>query len=72
MGDLGGLTSQLTSSSFGRDVKLEVPCLDAAFAVGLIWLSVARNPDGPTQNKWKSKTNKQNKAPVSFTKIFQP
>ena len=35
MGDLGGLTSQLTSSSFGRDVKLGVPCLDAACTVGL-------------------------------------
>ena len=30
MGDLGGLTSQLTSSSFGRDVKLGVPCQDAS------------------------------------------
>ena len=35
MGDLRGLTSQLTSSSFGRDVKLGVPCLDAACTVGL-------------------------------------
>ena len=35
MGDLGGLTSQLTSSSFGRDVKLGVPCLHAACTVGL-------------------------------------
>ena len=35
MGDLGGLTSQLTSSSFGRDVKLGVPCLDAACTVSL-------------------------------------
>ena len=35
MGDHGGLTSQLTSSSFGRDVKLGVPCLDAACNVGL-------------------------------------
>ena len=59
MGDLGGLTSQLTSSSFGRDVKLGVPCLDAACTVGLNLLSVARNPDKPTQNKLK--TNKTNK-----------
>ena len=29
-----GLTSQLTSSSFGRDVKLRVPSLDAACTVG--------------------------------------
>ena len=35
MGDLGGLTSQITSSSFRRDVKLGVPCLDAACTVGL-------------------------------------
>ena len=35
MGDLGDLTSQLTSSSFGRDVKLGVPCLDAACTMGL-------------------------------------
>ena len=35
MGDLGGLTSQLTLSSFGRDVKLGVPCLDAPCTVGL-------------------------------------
>ena len=30
MGDLGGLTSQLTSLSFGRDAELGVPCLTAA------------------------------------------
>ena len=30
-----GLTSQLTSSSFGRDVKLGVPCQDATCTVGL-------------------------------------
>ena len=35
MGDLGGLTSQLTLSSFRTDVKLGVPCLDAACTVGL-------------------------------------
>ena len=35
MGDLGGLTLQLTLSSFGRDVKLGVPCLDVACTVGL-------------------------------------
>ena len=35
MGDLGGLISQLTSSSFGRDIKVGVPCLDAACTVGL-------------------------------------
>ena len=35
MGDLGGQTSQLTSSSFGRDVNLGVPCLDAACTVSL-------------------------------------
>ena len=29
------LTSQLTSPSFGRDVKLGVPCLEAACTVGL-------------------------------------
>ena len=28
-------TSQLTSPSFGRDVKLGVPCLDAVCTVGL-------------------------------------
>ena len=27
MGDLGGLTSQLTLPSFGRNVKLGVPCV---------------------------------------------
>ena len=58
MGDLGGVTSQLTSSSYGRDVKLEVPCLDAACTVGLE-LSVARSPDEPTQNKLE--TNKKTK-----------
>ena len=47
------IMSQLTSSSFGRNVKLGVPCLDAACKVGLNQLSVARNPDKPTQNKWK-------------------
>ena len=57
MGDLGGLVSQLTSSSFRRDVKLGLACLDAACTVGLNDLSVARNPDKPTQNKLK--TNKQ-------------
>ena len=35
VGDLGGLTSQLTSSSFGRDVNLGFPCLDAACTAGL-------------------------------------
>ena len=29
------LTSQLTPPPFGRDVKLGVPCLDAAYIVGL-------------------------------------
>ena len=55
MGDLGGLTSQLTSSFFGREVKLGVPCLNAACTVSLNLLSVARNPDKPTQNKLKTK-----------------
>ena len=32
---LRGLTSQLAALSFGRDVKLGVPCLDAACTVGL-------------------------------------
>ena len=60
MGDLAGQTSQLTSPSFGRDVKLRVPCLDAACTMDLNKL---RNPDKPTQNKLK--TNKQtNKLPV--------
>ena len=40
MGDLGGLTSQFTSPSFRRDVKLGVPCLDAACTVGLNLLSL--------------------------------
>ena len=57
MGDLGDLTSQLISSSFARDVILGVPCLDAAFTMGLNHCSVARNLDKPTQNKLK--TNKQ-------------
>ena len=35
MGDLGGLTLQLTSSFFGRNVKLGVQCLDVACTVGL-------------------------------------
>ena len=61
MGDLGGLTSQLTPSSFGRDVKLGVPCLDAACTVGPNKLSVARNPDKPTQNKLKTKQNSKRK-----------
>ena len=43
MGDLGGLTSQLTSSYFGKDVKIGVPCLDAACMVSLNWLLIARN-----------------------------
>ena len=60
MGYLGGLTSQLTSSSFGRDVKLGVPCLDAACTVGLNYLSVARNPDKPTENKLKTKKKHKN------------
>ena len=58
MSDVGGLTSQLTSSSFGRDVKLGVLCLDAAYTVGLNQLSVARTPDKATQNNMKQ-TNKQ-------------
>ena len=57
MGDLRGLTSQLISS-FGRDIKLGVPCLDVACTVGLNQLSFARNSDKPTQNKLKNK--KQN------------
>ena len=61
MGDLGGLTSQLTSSSFGRDAELGVRCLDAACTVGLNSLSKARNPDKPTQNKLKTNKNKQMK-----------
>ena len=67
MGDLGGLTSQLTSSSFKRDVKLGFPCRDAACAMDLNLLSVARNPDKPTQNKLKSK--KKN-ARVHFSQPF--
>ena len=35
VGNLRGLTSQLTSPSFGGDVKLGVPCLDMACTVGL-------------------------------------
>ena len=35
IGDHGDLTSQLTPSSFGRDAKLGVPCLDAACTMGL-------------------------------------
>ena len=58
MGDLGGLTSELTSSSFGRHVKLGVPCLDAACTVDLNQLSVASNPDKPTQNRLKNKPRK--------------
>ena len=57
MGHLEGLTSQLTSSSYRRDVKLGVPCLDAACTMSLNLLSVARNPDKCTQNKLKSKAN---------------
>ena len=34
MGDLGGLTSQLTSLSFGRDVTLGDPCLTEAMCSG--------------------------------------
>ena len=53
IGDLGG------------NVKLEVPCKDAACTVGLNQLSVARNPDKPTQNKFKNKQrllyNEENK-----------
>ena len=65
MGDLGGLTSQLISSSFGRAVKLGVPHLDAASTVGLNQLSVARNPDESTQNKLK--TNKQTNKQTSLS-----
>ena len=50
------VTSQLTSSSFGRDLKQGVPCMDAACTVGLNLLSVTRNPDKPAQNKLKNKT----------------
>ena len=55
MGDLRGLTSQLSSSSFAKAVKLGVPFLDAACTVGLNYLSVARNPVKPTQSKLKYK-----------------
>ena len=55
MDDLGRLKSQLTSSYFGRDVKVGVSCLDAACTVGLYYFSVVRNPDKPTQNKLKKK-----------------
>ena len=58
MGDLEGLTSQLISSSFGGDVKLGVPSLDAECTVGLNALSVARNLDKPFQNKLKNKNKK--------------
>ena len=68
MGDLGGLTSQLFSSSFGRNVKLGVPCLDAACTVGLNWLSVARNLDKPTQKKLKTKEKISNS--ITFCHSF--
>ena len=35
MGDFGGLILQLTSLSFGKDVKVGVTCLGAACKVGL-------------------------------------
>ena len=57
MGDLGGLTSQLTSSSSRRDVKLGVSCLDAACTVGLNQLLVAGNPGKPNQNRLKGKAS---------------
>ena len=37
------MTSPLTSSSLGRDVKLGVPCLGAACIVGLHKLQIAGN-----------------------------
>ena len=58
MGDLRGLTSQFTSPSFGRDVNLGVPCLDAACTVGLNQLSVAKNPDKPTKKNRKTKRSR--------------
>ena len=61
MGELGGLISQLTSSSFGRDVKLGAPCLDAACKVGLNYLSVARNPAKPTPKKLKTNNNNKHR-----------
>ena len=61
MADLGGLTSQLTSSSFGRDAKLGARCLDVACTVDLNYLSVARNPDKPAQNKLKTNNNNKHR-----------
>ena len=52
MGDLEGLTAQLTSPSFGKDVKLGVPCLTVACIMGLNHLYVARKSDKPAQNKF--------------------
>ena len=60
MGDIGGLNSHLTSSSFGRDVKLGVPCLNAACTVGLNHISVARNPVKLTQNKVRNEKQTKN------------
>ena len=51
MSDLRGLTSQISSPSFGKDVKLGVPCLTAACTVGLNQLYVTKKPDKLTQNK---------------------
>ena len=57
MGDLGGLTSQVKSPRRPSEgtLNLGVPCLDAACTVGLNYLSVARNPEKPIQNKLKNK-----------------
>ena len=44
MGDLGGPTSQLTSSFFGRDVNLGVPCRDASERVAEWLRRLTRKP----------------------------
>ena len=74
MGDLGDLTSHHTSPSFGRDVKLWVPCLDAACTVGLNKLSVARNPDKPTEievEKQRQNISERTKTDVFLSFLYK-
>ena len=49
MGDLGGLISPLTSSSFRRVVKLGVHCLIAACTMGF---KLLENVTSPCNDKW--------------------
>ena len=57
MGSLGGPDLKTHLIVLRKGLKLGVPRLDAGCTVGLNSLSVARNPDKPTQNKLKNETH---------------